>query len=133
MDQVLNCPSCHHADVDFARLRSDRVRCGICGAIIEVDEHKLFPQAPGGGIAELTGTVIDRKALFSARSEAHKTEGDLVNSFPVDFYVSDEGYICVQNGNEVVTLSPPQASELVAWLPKAVELANSRYKPEPLE
>jgi hypothetical protein len=133
MDQVLNCPSCHHADVDFSRLSPGRVRCGICRALIEVDKHKLFAAVPNGGVAELTGTVIDRKALFSDRAGAHQTGGDLVNSFPVDFYVSDEGYICVQNGNEVATLSPPQASELAAWLPKAVELANGRYKPEPLE
>lgn len=45
--EALGCPSCGNADVDFERRAAGLVRCGLCGAFIEVNETSHLPARDG--------------------------------------------------------------------------------------
>lgn len=126
MEEVLSCPGCNGTDLDFAKLPGPLVRCFACRALVRVDEKRVIPDALDEGVVELRGTVVDARAMAAA-PEFTELGGGSPDSFPVDLYVSDGGFVCIRNWNEVVTLTPEQAAGLARWLPVAILLAQSRH------
>lgn len=127
MEEILICPRCNGVDLDFARLGGARVRCFACRSVIQVEEKRIFSAAPDEGVAELHGVVVDSRAA-ATNPEWMALNGDLETSFPVDLYVSDDGFVCIRNYNEVVALSPEQAAGLGQWLQTALPLADARHR-----